>query len=508
MSITRSLTRPITRPLTRPLTAAGVGGGGIYSLLGYWQRPADTTAYLWRSYDTGTEIYEMWARTDDAGHFCCARFQEWTGSILTIGRLREGMIGTTVHHSNGAVVKTGTWANSGNAGTFGGSSSQSSTTGDTIACTVSGSVLGIRTIRTTNGGYATVAIDGDYTAADNLPAVTQDLIDAGKFQQAQLGHRYISTYATSPGPDCHILLTENAAPGSHTITVRATGTAAGGSGNRAYVAAFVGCTGSQNPGDSGTAMFYVRDVVNINNAAVSSMTLAMEFAPTGESKEDIVDNHGNETLVSAVWAVDGATVTPTTDQILSGEEITLTRVVDMTHSVTGTVATKNDVFSCRADRAYPIQYDWEIEWAVSGGLGFAYVGMLNHYTETSNGIRPDDFHAAVVGDAAFADFAYAAATIGESEETVMAFLDPAHDTVASVTVPDPAQSLAGWAYAGSRKAWFSDGATNSKLYFTRALGASGPTIEPITAGQITSGSCAWRTFRLRDAYDRLKGTFE
>lgn len=499
-----SLGAPTVRKVS---TSSGGGGPTVYGLLGYWQRPSDTTAYLWRSYDTSVVTHEMWARTDDAGHFGCVRFRTWTGSIMTIGRLREGMIGTTVHHSAGSVVKTGTWTTSSNASSFGGSSAWSATAGDTMAQVAPGPVLGIRLTRTTNGGYATVAIDGDYTAATNLPAVTQSLIDAGKFTQDQLGHRYYSAYAASPGLDCHLLLTEGASEGNHTITVRAAGTAPAGSGNRAYCACFVGCTGEQQPGDSGTAMFYVRDVTGFFDATVSSMTQALEFAPTGQAKQEFVDNHGRETLDSYEWAVDGEPVTLTDNQIVSGTEITLARVVTLTHTVTGPVAEKTDLFSCRADRAITVQYAGASEWLVSGDLGFAYCGMLDHNVGTANGIRPNDFRAAVVGNAGFFDLAYDNGKKGQQRETMMAFCDPSHDTVAVVTVFDPEESLAGWEYAGPQYAFLHDRTESPKLYFARALGDAPASTEPITAGQITQGSCGWRVFRLPNAYERLKALF-
>lgn len=484
--------------------------GGAYAIFATWDQPSSNTVYLWRSFQAA-ESYEMWAPSDNAGHYTCARFRAWAsapGSILTIGRLREGMIGTTIGHANGAVTKAGTWTTSANTNAFGGGSSWSSTAGDTIQCSVTGSVLGLRLFRTTNGGYATVAIDGDYTAADKLPAVTQALIDAGKFTAGQLGHRYVSMYANTASPDLsdgHVLLTESANNAAHTITVRAAGSAPSGTGNRAYVAAFVGCTGSQLPGDSGTAMFYVRDLTSAGADEVSSMTLAWSVQPTGApSSQFIGDNHANESLTSSAWKVDGVTVTPTANQIISGTEVKLERVVDMTHpGVVGSVATKTDTFSCRADRRYQIQYDWQVVWAQGGQMGPAYCGMLNHFVGTANGavIGADVFNAGVVGDAAYEDLVDGTNTFGNSEETVIAFFDPAHDTVAAITCPNPTQSLNGWTYSGTGKAQIIETALNAKGYFTRAQGSG--TFEPITVGQTMSGSCAWRVFRAADAYARL-----
>ncbi|MGD9643817.1 MAG: hypothetical protein AB7V08_13895 [Elusimicrobiales bacterium] len=426
--------------------------------------------------------------------------------------MKEGMVGTTIGYASGSVTKTGTWTTSANTNAFGGGSSWSATAGDTIQCSVTGSVLGLRLFRITNGGYATVAIDGDYTAADKLPAVTQALIDAGKFTAGQLGHRYVSMYANATSPDLsdsHVLLTETATNAAHTITVRAAGSAPTGTGNRAYVAAFVGCTGSQVPGDAGTAMFYVRDLTSAGADEVSSMTLAWSVQPTGAPSSVFVgDNHGNETLTSGVFKVDGVTVTPTADQIISGTEVTLDRVVDMTHpGVVGSIATKTDTFSCRANRPYQVRYDWEVVWAQGGVMGPAYCGMLNHFVGTANGavIGADVFNAGVVGAAAYDDLIDAANTFGNAEETVIGFFDPSHDTVASTTCPDPAQSLNGWTYSGTGKAQIIETTTNAKGYFTRAQGGS--TFEPISVSQVMSGSCGWRVFRLANAYSRIVAEF-
>jgi hypothetical protein len=485
-------------------------GAGMYSLLSQWDRPTDDTVYLWRSFQS-TSSYEMWAPSDNDGHYTCARFSQWTSSILTIGRLREGMIGTTVHHSSGSVTKTGTWANSANTNTFGGSSSQSSTAGDTIACSVTGSTLGLRLLCTTNGGYATVAIDGDYTAATSLPLVTQALIDAGKFTAGQLGHRYLSCYANTSNVDLadrHVLLAENLPIATYAVTVRAAGSAPAGTGNRAYIAAFIGCSGEQLPGDAGTAMLYVRDVTNAGTGDVSSMTLAWTVKPTGTATGVFIgDNHGNETLTSSAWKVDGVAAAPAVDEIISGTVVTLERVVDQTHpEAVGSIATKTDTFSCRANRRYQIQYDWSVTWAQSGELSTSYCGMLNHHNGgTGNVVGADVFRAGVVGDAAYDDFIVASAPgFGNAEETAMGFFDPDHSTVAAVTVPDPTQSLNGWTYSVGYKAFISETGTNAKAYFTRAASA---TPEPITISQVMSGSCGWRVFRIADAYDKITARF-
>jgi hypothetical protein len=481
----------------------------IYRLLSQWDEPTDDTVYLWRSFQN-TISYEMWAPSDNIGHYTCARFSQFGSSILTIGRLREGMIGTTVHHSIGSVTKTGTWANSSNSDTFGGGSSQSSTAGDTIACSVTGSTLGLRVFRTTNGGYATVAIDGDYTAATALPLVTQALIDDGKFTAGQLGHRYLSCYSSTSNVDLadgHVLLADNLTSATYAITVRVAGSAPVGVGNRAYIAAFVGCSQGQQPGDAGTAMFYVREVTNASTGVVSSMTLAWTVKPTGTTTGVFVgDNHGNETLTSSVFKVDGVTATPAADEIISGTVVTLERVVDMTHpEAVGSIATKTDIFSCRANRPYQIQYDWAVTWAQGGELLESYCGMLNHFNGGTGFAEGSDvFRAGVVGAAAYDDFIVAVNSFGNEEETVMGFFDPSHSTVATVTVPNPTEALNNWTYSGALKAFISETGANAKAYFTRATTA---TPEPITTSQVMQGFCGWRVFRLNDAYNKITELF-
>lgn len=489
-----------------PGSSLSAGGWSPLSqLMHTWQSPATITCYLWRSYDSTDAAWEMWGPSDNAGHYTCAQFRAYPPSILTIGRLREGIVGTTVLHSAGAVTKTGAWANSANSNIIGGTASRSDTAGDTIACSVTGSTLGLRIVCITNAGYATVAIDGDYTAATGLPVVTQALIDAGKFSAGQIGHRYFSGYASTAARDLwdmHITLAEGLVSATRSITVRVQGTSAGAGGNRVYVAAFVGATGAQVPGDAGTAMFYVRDVTGASTDVVSSMTLAWTCYPSvgATGAQDTGDNHGNETLVSSVWAVDGAPVTPTLDQIISGDEITLTRVITLTHSEVGNIAEKTDVFSCRGDRAWQLQYDWSVTWTVATDIGYAYAGMLTHswsYLPAGN-----QFRAAVADTVGVFDLTGDSSQDGRDQSAVLGFLDPSHDTVGAVAVLDPSTSLNAWTYAGTLLAWINDGAADQKAYFTRAGGYDAPTTEHASAAQVMAGSCSWRVFRISDAYAR------
>ena len=124
--------------------------------------------------------------------------------------------------------------------------------------------------------------------------------------------------------------------------------------------------------------------------------------------------------------------------------------------------------------------------------------MLNHYMNYAP--VGDKFSAYVVGAGAIGRLTGSGAQNGKLKTTVAGFLDPSHDTIGTVTVPDPATSLNNWTYS-QFFVWASDIAANRKIYFTRALGSG--TFEPVVADQVLHGSCAWRTFRLADGYDRL-----
>ena len=74
--------------------------------------------------------------------------------------------------------------------------SYSQTSGDTISGDITGTVAAIRYFLTSNGGYAVVSIDGDFTRANKLPVFTANY-DDGLCRAGDVGRRYYSSYAAA-----------------------------------------------------------------------------------------------------------------------------------------------------------------------------------------------------------------------------------------------------------------------------------------------------------------------
>ena len=141
------------------------------------QRLADV--YLWRNFATvgaRANEYEVCVPfANDAGtlRYAVYGFREYTGGVLHIGRIKEGLVVRNTWHNAGGVVKTGAWSTTTHGAIAGpGTAAFSNTAGDTIATTVSGHTLLVRAYTNVNGGFGVVGIDGDYTAAHRLPIVT------------------------------------------------------------------------------------------------------------------------------------------------------------------------------------------------------------------------------------------------------------------------------------------------------------------------------------------------
>ncbi len=102
------------------------------------------------------------------GAFFGKRIKTHTSETLTdLGLFRAGL-----HTWHGSLTKSGTWTNSPtgvSTGAFQATGAiYSQTAGDTCSGAVTGTAAGIRLFLTSNGGYAIVAIDGDYTLARKM----------------------------------------------------------------------------------------------------------------------------------------------------------------------------------------------------------------------------------------------------------------------------------------------------------------------------------------------------
>jgi hypothetical protein len=142
--------------------------------------PNSDLSFLYRYFtDTGIiggyyDVMVPYATLAGSYLYACYRFLAQTATgVRHLMAIYDGVPTLTKWHSDGSVTKTGSWADSTvtdipNGGTV----ARSNTAGDTIAASVSGHTLFLRSyLNNGNGGFGLVAIDGDYTAANRLPAV-------------------------------------------------------------------------------------------------------------------------------------------------------------------------------------------------------------------------------------------------------------------------------------------------------------------------------------------------
>lgn len=459
-----------------------------------------STCYLWRTFATTgykDDEHVIAVPFGNQRRFALFGFRDYaTLGVISYGRMGEGIAARFRLHSDGAVTKTGTFSTAGSATeSKGASATQSTTAGDTIATSISGTGLGLICPRAGNGGFVTVAIDGDYTAATLLPVVGDTEISAGYFTESERGHRYIECYDSNTDWDRHVALVEGLPNTSHNITVKVQGTKrAASSAVRGYVGGFVAWDGTEVPGVSSAFLFTTTDVSNFSSTGHSALTLASTYNPDGFSNFQLIgENHGSEAQTSGVFAVDGTPVTPTSDQYLSGTEITFSAVNTLTHpSISPTkAADKTVVYTARADQVLQLTAEVEVTWRNAGSLRETYWGMMRHLFT----VGYQAFNRMMVGSTSFTKApSDSTATVGATQDDVLALYDTRHDVVALVHVPDPAETLAGCANSAPLNANFVHTAnSNDKGYFTRSTTTNA---EAVSVDEVHTGTVGWRVRRI------------
>jgi hypothetical protein len=155
---------------------------------------------LWRNFATSGarsgeyEIYVPFGTELGSARFGVYSFGAYTGGVMHLGRIKEGVVVVNKWHNDGTVTKTGSWSSTSNATAIPGpgTAAYSATAGDTIQATVTGHTLIVRGYTNINGGFGLVAIDGDYSAAAWLPEVT-----SGDFKA-------ITNVVSGPGGVCRV----------------------------------------------------------------------------------------------------------------------------------------------------------------------------------------------------------------------------------------------------------------------------------------------------------------
>lgn len=371
------------------LSANGLGG---FDLAARFKKVTSGTTWLWKhSAATNSLAGSWWAYVpiDTAGHYASFAVGAFgvAGCTPHLGRMAIGLIGSCRHHAAGSgVIKTGTWTTSALDYVSGGSACYSLTAGDQISFSTAGHTLVLRTAAITNGGYGVVSIDGDFSAANRLPAFTQADFDAGLCRLADIGRRYIQTGTNGlVWSDFHVPLAEGLADTAHTVVIEATGTKPSySSASRCYVAEMVGCSAT-DIGQSlvvGTRTIAMIETVSDyrgNGASAYVYTPEVEKATPG-TFEFLGEVHAAATQVgTTIVDVDGVDRSGAAAGAYYSGNVVQIRVVSTVASTdaTGTpVMRKSSTHTFSAAGACPLVTAEKIDWLADRRVKAGYSLML------------------------------------------------------------------------------------------------------------------------------------
>ena len=374
-----------------------------------------STCYMFRSPITQStslvsDQREIYIPTDASGVYLGAffgkRIKAHTAETLTdMGLFRAGL-----HTWHGSLTKFGSWTNSPTGVATGAfqatGASYSQTAGDTISGAVTGTTAAIRYFLTSNGGYGVVAIDGDFTRANKLPAFTEADYAAGRCRLADIGRRYYSSYSSAPTSEI-LCLASDLSSGSHTLKVEVTGTKpAASSGTRAWVEGFAGCNGEA----LGSANVYAVPVQWIYHDLLgwAAFGCVAQWAPSGSSDYQFLgDIHGDNTQSKEVtttlsWFVEAADQTAlAAGTWASGQIIRCDHVSTLAHKANTAVAvaTRTRRWTLAPSRKLPIMCDHSIAWSAAGAVNIEYPVMLpvGEVIGCAEGMKQDAFVTCNIG---------------------------------------------------------------------------------------------------------------
>lgn len=376
-----------TAASAREAIAAELGVIGAFPHLPF--RIADMGfVWLWKhKVSSGSESGSWWAHVSIGdGYYATFAIGMWatSGPVPHLGRISLGLIGSYKHHTAAGVVKTGAWATSASDLMPAGSCAYSTTAGDRITFSVTGHTLVLRNARITNGGYAVVAIDGDWKAANRLPILTQGDIDAGIGRQEDLGRCWISCYSSNSAADFHTCLAEGLDDLPHTVTIEVTGTKpAAASDPRTFVGGIVGCSA----GDVGKTLVAdsrvigtVEKVFDMAHLGASAIDPVLEIEKNALGTWEFVASvHGGETQESLTIMMDGVDVTGLAAGAYAvGRVLVFSRVSTLANTdLPGTpVARRKLRHTFSACRDVPCTITWSYTWLVDKTVRSSYWAML------------------------------------------------------------------------------------------------------------------------------------
>jgi len=235
-----------------------------------------------------------------------------------LGRVGQARIGTyTRHDAPSGVTKVGSWTSVTPAvGVFQNGICRSTTPGDQVTFSVTGSDIVHRVWGITNAGCAIVAVDGDWTnGANRLPVFNAADFAAGRCRASDVGKRYMNLFFHTVVGDLHVPIASGLTDGPHTVTFEVTGTkCAPAQDVRCYIGGLVACSAA-NAADTPSsvrAFAHVEPTFDpITGPSAYPVVFEAEFASTPGSYEFRMGPHGGETNTSMKVIADGIDVTGT-----------------------------------------------------------------------------------------------------------------------------------------------------------------------------------------------------
>lgn len=366
--------------------------------------------YAWKGSNAASVQYgerQIYVPTSDFGYYFGAFFSDKLLSNSVVSLTDTCLARTGTATKNAGLSYSSGWTASTNAAAFDSDYSYANAAGKTASLSVTGTAVAVRFFLATNGGYAIVAIDGDYTRADHLPLFTADDYAAGLCRRDDIGKRYFSCYATSSYSECQCLADDLSA-GTHTILVETTGTKpAASSDYRVYIEAMLGC----NDETAGSANVHFVPIwwISHNIFDWSAQNYVVQWAPSGSADyqflgENHADNTNSREVTTALSVYLGITdqTALAPGSYASGDMLRISHTSTLRHKsdLTSPVATKVRTYTAAPHRRLPLMCSTTITWAVAGGvtkIEYPVMLMCSERNPGSTAQRNVNFSAANIG---------------------------------------------------------------------------------------------------------------
>lgn len=290
----------------------------------------------------------------------------------------------SMNQDNAAFTYSATsWVTSAVPTAYGGNYARNDLTGATVTfVTPTATKVGIRAFRTTNGGYATVSIDGSLTAATMLPTA-QDEVNAGRLAASALTTnggtlapttRLYDSYGPSGDSDMFTLFAVDLSSGAHTVVLTNSGYKRSAStSTRLYIAGAIWGSASITPATTGTDIAPL--VICLTNSSVYEY--AMTYQREGGTLAPFIGNrHGNEVEDTFGITIDGAVRNVTDGTVVLASSVEVTRITRLLNPDNASETVGNGRLTWTMTAANGLDVHWRINWVQPGYSQTAYVAML------------------------------------------------------------------------------------------------------------------------------------